>query len=159
MSNLLTELNGLCSPMAECMPDRARLTDFVLLGSKLAHEIEGLTAENARLKAERDEADRRAGAAEREMADLTEEARKRRWWLDDAKRARGYNTNTSFDTVWAETCAKADEADRLTAGLTAATQRLADIRDGRAFQPHLHAAAGLTEILAAMTAPASTQVP
>lgn len=46
------------------------------------------------------------------------------------------------------------ENARLTAALAAATKRLTDIRDGRAFQPHLHAAAGLTELLAVMTAPA-----
>ncbi len=64
----------------------------------------------ATLTAERDEADRRAGAAEREMASLKEEARKRRWWLDSAKEARGYGMYVTFDRVWAETCAKADEA-------------------------------------------------
>ena len=62
----------------------------------------------ARVEAERDEADRRAGAAERELASLKEDARKERWWLEDAKRARGYDIGVSFDTVWAETCAKAD---------------------------------------------------
>lgn len=32
---------------------------------------------------------------------LEEEARRRRSWLDDAKRAAGFNSNTSFDDVWA----------------------------------------------------------
>ncbi|GJD65134.1 hypothetical protein [Methylobacterium frigidaeris] len=84
-----------------------------------AQRVRDALAEMTRLMAERDEADRRAGAAEREMASLKEEARKRRWWLDDAKRSRGYSMNTSFDVVWAETCAKADEADRLREALQA----------------------------------------
>ncbi|MGF3028048.1 hypothetical protein ACQVP2_35330 [Methylobacterium aquaticum] len=62
----------------------------------------------ARVEAERDEADRRAGAAERRIARLEEDARKEERWLEDAKRARGYDIGVSFDTVWVETCAKAD---------------------------------------------------
>ncbi len=67
-------------------------------------------AELERLRREIAEADRRAGAAEREMAQLKTDAATRRMWLDDAKRDRGYSIWDSFDKVWAETCALADEA-------------------------------------------------
>lgn len=63
-----------------------------------------------RLQRELAEADRRAGAAEREMAQLKKDAAARTSWLDCAKRDRGYSGWDSFDKVWAETCALADEA-------------------------------------------------
>lgn len=54
---------------------------------------------------ERDEADRRAGAAERLNAHLEKSASLTRSWLDEAKRAAGYSANVSFDVVWAEALA------------------------------------------------------
>lgn len=33
---------------------------------------------------------------------LEDEARRRREWTDDAKRAAGFHTNVSFDDVWAK---------------------------------------------------------
>lgn len=53
------------------------------------------------------EADRRAGAAERENARLRNEASARSAWLSKAKREAGYPDSVSFDVVWAETLAKA----------------------------------------------------
>jgi hypothetical protein len=61
-----------------------------------------LMARIRELEAERDEADRRAGAAERRAAGLEETAFKRRQWLDKAKRAAGFSTDVSFDVVWAQ---------------------------------------------------------
>lgn len=60
------------------------------------------------LRAERDEADRRAGAAERQLADAQDTVVKRRNWLDRAREERGYLHNISFDRVWRETCVQAD---------------------------------------------------
>ncbi|GAB3763656.1 hypothetical protein GCM10028796_17550 [Ramlibacter monticola] len=57
------------------------------------------------MRAERDEADRRAGAAERELDSLREAAAARTRWLDKAKDAAGYDRNVSFDVVWADTLA------------------------------------------------------
>ena len=62
----------------------------------------------AQLRAERDEADRRAGAAERKLAALEETERKTQSWLAEQKRRRGYGPHVSFDRVWADTCTKAD---------------------------------------------------
>lgn len=53
------------------------------------------------LIAERNEADRRAGAAERNAAYYIDAYQKRRDWSDDAKEAAGYHRNVSFDEVWA----------------------------------------------------------
>lgn len=62
------------------------------------------------LLAERDEADRRAGAAERGWEADKETLATYRRHRDKLKEERGYNPNVSFDTVWKETCAKADAA-------------------------------------------------
>lgn len=57
---------------------------------------------------QRQDDDRIIAALARENHDLAakvkqleEEARRRREWLDEAKRAAGFNSNTSFDDVWA----------------------------------------------------------
>lgn len=62
----------------------------------------------AQLRVERDEADRRAGAAERKLAALEETERRTQSWLAEQKRRRGYGPHVSFDKVWSDTCAKAD---------------------------------------------------
>lgn len=64
-------------------------------------------AEIAKLTAELAEADRRAGAAERRMADLEDTISKANRSRDRMKEEAGYHTNVSFDVVWAETLAKA----------------------------------------------------
>lgn len=75
-------------------------------------DVTGTTAAEpdvvAQLTAERDEADRRAGAAERKLAALEESERKTQFWLAEQKRRRGYGPHVSFDRVWSDTCAKAD---------------------------------------------------
>ncbi len=59
------------------------------------------------LTAERDEADRRAGAAERQIERFREQDYKHTLWNDKAKAEAGYPRNTSFDIVWKETLKKA----------------------------------------------------
>lgn len=71
-------------------------------------------AELSKIEKERDEADRRAGAAERKLANLEEQERRRDHWLNEAKVAAGHSTNTSFDQVWAEVLAAAKQAPRPT---------------------------------------------
>jgi outer membrane murein-binding lipoprotein Lpp len=71
-----------------------------------AIEIAELKAEVERLQAERDDADRRAGAAERENAHLRDSEAMRNSWFAMAKEDAGYGINTSFDVVWIGTMAK-----------------------------------------------------
>ena len=63
----------------------------------------------ASMKAERDDADRRAGAAERTLEVYREESRSRNLWLSKAKEAAGYDDGISFDRVWAEALAALKE--------------------------------------------------
>lgn len=64
---------------------------------------EGSLSENVnQLKNDLDEADRRAGAAERENARLKESAIRRSEWLRKAKAEAGYDDTVSFGEVWAE---------------------------------------------------------
>lgn len=65
-------------------------------------KIEALTIERDSLKAERDEADRRAGAAERLLANERDTNYRRTGWLDKAKQEWGCDRNTSFDVIWNE---------------------------------------------------------
>ncbi|NDV50390.1 hypothetical protein [Salipiger sp. PrR003] len=55
-----------------------------------------------------DEADRRAGAAERENAELRQQLKTRNTWIENAKEERGYSRWTSFGRVWNDLCAMAD---------------------------------------------------
>lgn len=63
------------------------------------------------LRAERDEADRRAGAAERGWEHDRERLQTFARVRDEMKEQRGYHRNVSFDAVWKETCEKADRAE------------------------------------------------
>lgn len=54
------------------------------------------------LKSERDEADRRAGAAERKLRGYAEDSFAREAWTDKAKEQWGVHRNVSFDDVWEE---------------------------------------------------------
>ena len=67
------------------------------------------------LTSERDEADRRAGAAERRKMNLEVAEVKRRQWTDDAVRAAGFPLYASFDSVWAEALAALKEKRALAA--------------------------------------------
>lgn len=57
------------------------------------------------LKKERDEADRRAGAAERELQRYKDAQQANDQWLDKAKEQWGVHRHTSFDLVWEEALA------------------------------------------------------
>ncbi len=49
MTDIVKRLRALCHPMAEAMPDGARLTAFVHVGTDAADEIERLRAALARM--------------------------------------------------------------------------------------------------------------
>jgi len=93
---------------------------------KLADQLETeLIAANERVKElekERDDADRRAGAAERQNAWLNDAAFRREKWLDEAKDAWGVRRGVSFDVVW-------DECLKLKPELNASKQREAKLRE------------------------------
>lgn len=67
---------------------------------------------------DRDEADRRAGAAERLAAPTEEKYASLVAWRDRQKAEAGYDRSVSFDTVWAETLEKARKYDRMQAATT-----------------------------------------
>lgn len=75
-------------------------------------EVERLRDENAGLRAERDEADRRAGAAERMQEHDREAAYARDSWLRKAKEQWGVGNNVSFDVVWSEALSDKKDAAR-----------------------------------------------
>ena len=77
----------------------------------LFKEHDRLTAINRSLEGERDEADRRAGAAERLASSSSETIQAFRACRDKQKESAGYQRNVSFDIVWAETLAKANRAE------------------------------------------------
>lgn len=60
------------------------------------------TADLKVILADVNEADRRAGAAEREMSHLKDAAAARATWLSKAKRDAGVSDNVSFDVVWTQ---------------------------------------------------------
>lgn len=72
---------------------------------RFAATVQSLSRRLEEARKERDEADRRAGAAERELADANDSIGKRKRWLRDAKRDAGYHDNTSFDVVWVDALA------------------------------------------------------
>jgi DNA repair exonuclease SbcCD ATPase subunit len=62
---------------------------------------------------ERDDADRRAGAAERKLEDMEETKRRHKFWLSQTKKEAGYADNISFDIVWADILGKANKYDAI----------------------------------------------
>lgn len=62
---------------------------------------------------ERDEADRRAGAAERELGWLKDESRSRGQWLSEAKKKAGYEDHISFDRVFEDLLAAKEKLTEL----------------------------------------------
>lgn len=82
------------------------------------------------LQAERDEADRRAGAAERARARSADAAAGRAEWLSKAKREEGYTDITSFDVVWAEVRARAARADAAETEAVQLRERVAALEAG-----------------------------
>ena len=76
-------------------------------------ELEQLRQRVAELEMERDEADRRAGAAERGYASYLDAAVARDSWLKKAKAQWGADSNISFDVVWAEALAQKEQITTL----------------------------------------------
>lgn len=74
------------------------------------------------LRRERDEADRRAGAAKRKLEALEEQERRRDQWMREQKQALGYALNVSFDDVWVDVLRQRDEARAREARLKEATE-------------------------------------
>ncbi|MDF7810720.1 hypothetical protein [Hymenobacter sp. YC55] len=74
--------------------------------------IKLMSVEITQLKAELNEADRRAGAAERLLANLEIDMHKLRSWRDEQKRKAGYMDFISFDVVWKEILEKAQLYDK-----------------------------------------------
>ena len=77
----------------------------VIPGILARHRIAATSAaegEIEALRAERDEADRRAGELARKNEHLEDAAQRRAQWLWQAKKDLGYDPDISFDHVWAE---------------------------------------------------------
>ena len=74
----------------------------------------------AELEKERDEADRRAGAAERAYKTYLDAAVARDSWLRKAKAQWGADSSISFDVVWSEALALKEQITTLTADLALA---------------------------------------
>jgi len=66
----------------------------------VAAELRRLHSANEALQATLNEADRRAGAAERELASKEDATQRQASWIRKAKAAAGYDNNISFDVVW-----------------------------------------------------------
>lgn len=80
----------------------------------LLSEIEALQSRVQELEAERDEADRRAGRAERHMAGLNDDVRRFEAARRRMKAQWGVHDNVSFDVVWQQALdAKASQAQRV----------------------------------------------
>lgn len=99
MSKYVNELRGLVEVL-KMTEDGAHfhgkdLRDLTRNISKTLEAIDELTEE-------RDEADRRAGAAERQLERYRDWERKHKLWLTEAKESLGYTDRMSFDIVWAE---------------------------------------------------------
>ena len=88
-----------------------------------ADEIERLRTRVAELTSERDEADRRAGAAERLLDGERYCNRRHKEWMAGAKEEWGVDKNTSFGVVWEEAMA----ARARVAILEAALKPFADV--------------------------------
>ena len=114
----------------------AKFTDFIPMQEELRQTKAALAEERENaitwmnayqtVSKERDEADRRAGAAERGWEADRESLSTFRRVLDQMKEQRGYHRNETFDRVWDETCAKADRAEKAEAALAKARDALAN---------------------------------
>ena len=81
---------------------------------RLLSEIEALQSRVQELEAEHDEADRRAGHAERHMAGLNDDVRRFEAARRRMKVQWGVHENVSFDDVWQQALdAKASQAQRV----------------------------------------------
>lgn len=105
-----TALNGKFSMWHDCEEEPKTYVEFKESFASVTEAVDAWNAVNP-VVTELAEADRRAGEAERKMADMQDTIYKHRCWNDEAKDAAGYHRNVSFDIVWAETLQKAKERD------------------------------------------------
>lgn len=96
--------------------------DVVHMEAGVAAATAPLLERIAALEAERDEADRRAGNAERTKQGAIDDMCKRASWLDKAKSQWGVDNNVSFDVVWAECLALKPKVAELEAALSKSHQ-------------------------------------
>ena len=105
-------------------PEALRFAEMYDFGDPAAHgnawksavctELRRLHARVQELEAERDEADRRAGCAERRMAGLNDDVRRFKEERRCMKVQWGVHDNVSFDVVWQQALdAKASQAQRV----------------------------------------------
>ena len=105
-------------------PEALRFAEMYDFGDPAAHgnawksavctELRRLHARVQELEAERDEADRRAGRAERHMAGLNDDVRRFEAARRRMKVQWGVHENVSFDDVWQQALdAKASQAQRV----------------------------------------------
>ena len=86
----------------------------ISIGHSMTIELRRLHARVQELEAERDEADRRAGRAERHMAGLNDDVRRFEAARRRMKAQWGVHDNVSFDVVWQQALdAKASQAQRV----------------------------------------------
>lgn len=103
-------------PEALRLADALRDGEYSLYQERAATEAElrRLHARAQELEAERDEADRRAGRAERHMAGLNDDVRRFEAARRRMKAQWGVHDNVSFDVVWQQALdAKASQAQRV----------------------------------------------
>jgi hypothetical protein len=100
--------------------------DGVCVGDHVGDTIvEELATRLADVIKERDEADRRAGAAERRLEWANDSIQKRAQWLDKAKDQLGYHRNVSFDRVWDDLMTKIASGDKARAKFS---ERVSELR-------------------------------
>ena len=122
---------GACICGVDPKPDalqRAGLTAIRLAregDTKAAEVIRAQADHIASLEAERDEADRRAGAAEREMQTLKDTIARLNSVRSKQKRDWGVDDNTSFDVIWNEALALKAQLSQAKKELTTQTNRAA----------------------------------
>jgi hypothetical protein len=118
-------------PEALRLADALRDGQYSLYQERAATEAElrRLHARAQELEAERDEADRRAGRAERHMAGLNDDVRRFEAARRRMKAQWGVHDNVSFDVVWQQALdAKASQAQRVPLSLSNAATLAASIK-------------------------------
>lgn len=102
--------------------------DLVSLEEHIAKVMHDPSAPHVQaIRLERDEADRRAGAAERELANERKSAETSASWVSKAKAQWGVNDNTSFDVVWEQAMAMKSNQKTVTSLATAAQEMTAAV--------------------------------
>jgi hypothetical protein len=88
-----------------------REVDYARALRHLLDAVARLSEERVRLEGERDDADRRAGAASRRLEWLEDDVRKSRDWMDERKAEVGIGKNDPFDKAWKVLVARAERAE------------------------------------------------